>query len=323
MKQGQNDLCTIESREKELSRYAQLLGQFELYAEPSGDDDGGYAKLIGATFPLTSVLETAGARWLGGKQSWIFEDRESFEALVIALEREGRGEATGFAEEVADLFESDQPKRKIRRFLDLGPNAFENDELLELLLSYDSFLPDPLSASERLLDEFGSLGAIFASEPSRLTSIDDITPRLCCLLKAIHLTIERVMHETIKENPIIGSGDALLKFLRARMQHLRVEEILVLYLDRRNRLIKFESAQGSVDHAPLYSREVAARALGLYASAVIIAHNHPSGDVSPSKSDIEMTKKAKVALESLDINLYDHVIVGNKSYLSFSAEGLL
>ena len=322
MVQGQIDHVIHDRRMKEVSRHAQLFGRFAMHARPSTGREGHYAQLVGATFPFNGLLEEVGAQWQSDKQAWIFTAQESFDAFVVALGREGRSEAAGFAEDVADLFESDPPKGRIRRFLDLGPNAFENDELLELILSYDTFLSDPSSASDKLLGEFGSLGAILASEPSKLTSIEDLTPRSCCLLKAIQLTIERVMHETIRENPIIGSSDALLEFLRARMQHLKIEEILVIYLDRRNRLIKVENAQGSVDHVPFYPREVAARALNLYASALIIAHNHPSGDATPSKLDIEMTKKAKIALESLDIDLYDHVIVGRDSYFSFSAEGL-
>jgi DNA repair protein RadC len=322
MKQSLDNPSASENGAKGVSRSAHILGKFQLHAEPA-EDERGYAKLVGATYPLSHALKAAGAQWLADKQSWIFQGPASFKAFVAGLEREVRGDAIGLAEEVADLFESDLQKGKVRRFLDLGPNAFENDELLELLLSYDSFLPDPSSASEKLFDEFGSLGAILASEPTKLTSLEDITPRLCCLIKAIQLTIERVMHEPIKENPILGSGDALLKFLRARMQHMKIEEMLVIYLDRRNRLIKIESAQGTVDHVPFYPRDVAARALSLYASAVIIAHNHPSGDVSPSRTDIEMTRKVETALQSLDINLYDHVIVGHESHLSFSAEGLL
>ncbi len=308
---------------RELLPHAKLLAQFQLHAEAGEGDRGVYAELHGATYPLSGILEEAGAQWLSESQTWVFQDSGSYWRFLEALGKEARGEVFGLAEENADFFESDLPKARIRRFLDLGPNAFQNDDLLELILSYDSFLSNPSSASNKLMDEFGSLGAILASEPSKLTRIDDLTPRSCCLLKAIQLTIERVMHETIEENPIIGSGDALLKFLRARMQHLKVEEMLAIYLDRRNRLIKVESAQGSVDHVPLYPREIAARALNLFASAVIVAHNHPTGNPSPSKADIATTKKVKMALETLDIDLYDHVIVGRQTHYSFKAEGLI
>jgi DNA repair protein RadC len=207
--------------------------------------------------------------------------------------------------------------------MEFGGNSMENAELLELLLSFDSYVIDPTTLGCQLIDEFGSLGAVLASEPAQLKLVENITPRTSSLLKAIQLTLERVMHEPIKDNPVLGSWDALLKFLAIRLQHRKIEELLVIYLDRKNRLIKTDSTSGTVSHVPLYPRNIASRALELFASAVILAHNHPGGNPTASEPDIVMTKKVKNALEALDITLYDHVIISHGKHFSFQAEGLI
>ncbi|MEM9360955.1 MAG: DNA repair protein RadC, partial [Pseudomonadota bacterium] len=202
-------------------------------------------------------------------------------------------------------------------------NALENEDLLELILSFDNFITDPQAMSKQLFSEFGSLGAILSSEPERLTRLEGITPRVNGLLKAIQLSIERVLHENVQQNPIIGSSQALLDFLSARLRHRQREELIAMYMDRQNRLIKVEGAQGTVSHVHLSPRDVATRALELFASSVIIAHNHPGGDKKPSREDVHITKQLDAALKALNIELYDHVIVCGKSCFSFKSEGLI
>jgi len=299
------------------------LTQFELYAERCTGSSTTYAKLRGSTFPLNHMLGDAGANWSPDEQSWIFFDEHAYKTFITSLNRLHRNDDHVLEEEAIEFVVDPDVRTALRRFIDFGANALGNRELLELLLSYDTHVTDPIEVSGKLMDEFGSLGAILALDSAHLARFHQLAPRTCALLRAIQLTIERVMHEPIEKNPIIGSWDALLAYLRARLQHKKTEELLVIYLDRRNQLIKTESAQGTVDHVPLYPREVAARALQLYASAVIIAHNHPAGDLNASKADILTTKNVHAALKALDIKLYDHVIVSNKAHYSFAAECLI
>ena len=126
--------------------------------------------------------------------------------------------------------------------------------------------------------------------------MEEVTPRVHGLLKAIQLSIERVLHENVQQNPIIGSSQALLDFLRARLRHRQREELVVIYMDRQNRLIKSDCVQGSVSRVHLCPRDVATRALELFATAVIIGHNHPGGDAKPSKEDVVTTRQVHLAL---------------------------
>jgi len=304
-------------------RNARILARYELYARSDPDHQLPYISLHGPTFPLNCELKEVGAHWDEEMQSWLFESEASYQNFVDSLDQTDESNHFGLAEETTEFVGAATNKTALRRFIDIGGNSLENQDLLELLLSFDSHITNPASLSSQLIAEFGSLGAILGAEPSCLARSDDVTPRACSLLKAIQLTLERVMHEPIKEKTILGSSDALLNFLAARLQHRKIEELVVIYLDRRNQIIKTDSHSGTVDHVPLYPRQIASRALELFAMAVIIAHNHPSGNVTPSKQDIIMTKKVQNALEALDIDLYDHVIVCHGKHLSFKAEGFL
>ena len=132
------------------------------------------------------------------------------------------------------------------------------------------------------------------------------------------------LRKPLSTQPILSSWDILLDYLHGTIGHSPTEMFHVLYLDRRNRLIHDETiARGSIDHVPVYPREIARRCITLNASAVIIAHNHPSGDPTPSKADIDMTKQVQKALKALEISLHDHVIIGHSQEISFRAQGLM
>lgn len=308
---------------QEMLPVAQYLANFGLYLTSACGDKRLYARLSGPTFPLDKALNAAGAQWDDEEQVWTLGSQQVLRDFVDALERERGGARNELAEEASPFTCDHKLETPLDRLLALGPNALGNKDLLELLLSFDSYLADPKTASHRLFDEFGSLGAVLAGETGRLAQFDDVTPRVRGLLKAVQLTIERVLHEPVQENPIIGSWQALLDYLRGRLQHRRREELIVLYLDKKNRLIKTDDTQGSIDHVTLYPRDVAAKALELFASAVIIAHNHPGGDTKPSRGDLEMTQRLKSALAAIEIELYDHVIVSDRSDFSFRSESLI
>ncbi len=148
--------------------------------------------------------------------------------------------------------------------------------------------------------------------------------RLALLIKAVAQVIQRSLREQILERPVIGSWTALLDYLQAAMQHETAEHFRLLFLDRKNILIRDEvQSRGTVDHTPLYPREVVKRALELGASALIMVHNHPSGDPTPSQADIDMTRQVVAALSQVNITVHDHIIVGRNRHTSFKTQKLM
>ncbi|MGI4977146.1 MAG: JAB domain-containing protein, partial [Janthinobacterium lividum] len=140
----------------------------------------------------------------------------------------------------------------------------------------------------------------------------------------VHASALRLARAEVMDRPVLGNWDMLMDYLNAVLARERVEQFRVLFLDNRNRLVADEAqAKGTVNHTPVYPREVVRRALELHATALILVHNHPSGDPTPSREDLGMTKQVQAAAEVLSIVLHDHVIVGNGRWLSFRQEGLL
>jgi DNA repair protein RadC len=144
------------------------------------------------------------------------------------------------------------------------------------------------------------------------------------LLKAIGEVLKRMLREEIRDRPVIGSWTALIDYLQVALAHEPIEQFRVLFLDRKNILIRDELQQrGTVDHTPLYPREIVKRALELGASAIIMVHNHPSGDPTPSRADIEMTKQVVQAMSAVGLAVHDHVIVGKNRHTSFKSQRLI
>ena len=144
------------------------------------------------------------------------------------------------------------------------------------------------------------------------------------MLKAVHEAMRRVLKEEIAARPLIGSWTALIDYLRIAMQHETAEHFRILFLDRKNILIRDEvQSRGTVDHTPLYPREVVKRALELAASAIIMVHNHPSGDPTPSPADLEMTRQVITALQQVNVAVHDHIIVGKNRHTSFKTQRLI
>ncbi|MEM7043619.1 MAG: DNA repair protein RadC [Pseudomonadota bacterium] len=323
----EDDLDATVAVEGELSHPADRLARLGLEIAYRGEKDGvpGYV-IRGNTYPLNDCLEAAGGRWDQEREAWLFDGKQALQKLLAQIEAANiiaTGPGLNEASSTFAGFAARDPL--LTRLLDVGPHVISDEELLELLISTgDSALDDQRAISRDLLDQFGSLGGVFAAEKLRLGGLAGVTERMVGRLKAVQLALERILHEPIKENPIIGSWTSLTDFLKVTLRHKTKEHLLVLYLDRKNRLIRDEVQQhGTVDHTPLYPREIVKRALELAASAVILVHNHPSGDPTPSKADIDMTKQVIRALDSVDITVHDHVIVGRNDFLSFRAKHLI
>lgn len=210
--------------------------------------------------------------------------------------------------------------RLIRR----GPAALEDYELLETLLF--AFIPrrDVKPIAKALLTRFGSLSAIFAAPTSELVKVSGIGETVAAYLQATREIGARIDRERLQSRPIISSWTALLAYVRSQLQHENREQFRVLFLDRKNQLIADEMmGQGTVDQAPVYPREIARRALELSSSALILVHNHPSGDPTPSRADISMTREIVDALAPFEIHVHDHLIAAKSGVTSFKTEGLL
>jgi len=210
------------------------------------------------------------------------------------------------------------------KLLTRGPEALEDYELLETLLF--AFIPrrDVKPVAKALLTRFGSLSAVFAAAPRDLVKVDGIGETAAAYLKSVQEMHGRIAREEIAAGPVIGSWTTLTTYLRTQLQHETREQFRVLFLDRKNQLIADELlGQGTVSHAPVYPREIARRALELAASAVILVHNHPSGDPTPSRADIDVTREIMDALTSLDVTVHDHLVAGKNGVTSFRATGLI
>ncbi len=187
------------------------------------------------------------------------------------------------------------------KLLSRGANALEDYELLETLLF--AFIPrrDVKPVSKALLTRFGSLSGVFAANPEDLIKVNGIGDTVAAYIKATAEIGACAARESLQARPLISSWTALLAYVRNQLQHESREQFRVLFLDRKNQLIADElMGQGTVDHAPVYPREIAKRALELSASALILVHNHPSGDPTPSRADIDMTREIMDALTPLE-----------------------
>ncbi|MNL19221.1 hypothetical protein D3C87_1404110 [compost metagenome] len=179
--------------------------------------------------------------------------------------------------------------------------------------------------SRLLLDRFGSMADVLAAGPDRLNEVAGMGPATISLLASILETAQKLARERIGDDrPLLSSSSQVREYLQVMMAHLPVEQLRILFLNKRNRLIVDEVQQtGTVDHTPAYPREIIRRTLELSASAIILAHNHPSGDPSPSTTDIRITKDIAVAAKPLGIVVHDHVIVGRSGVLSMRSLGML
>ena len=210
------------------------------------------------------------------------------------------------------------------RFRKNGGGALSDYELLELLLFSAIPRRDVKPLAKALIARFGGFGAVLSAERRALAEVPGLGEIAIDALKAAREAGVRLVREEAMERPVLGSWQKVLDYCRVTMAHAPTEQFRLLFLDRKNGLIADELQQtGTVDHAPVYPREVVKRALELAASAIIMVHNHPSGDPTPSKADIEMTRNVARAAEVVGVALHDHIIVGRTGHSSFKGLGLL
>lgn len=241
----------------------------------------------------------------------LFGDADEAQPLPLASER-------------LPSYIADHRARLRSRFTEGGAAALPDYELLELVLFRALPRQDVKPLARRLIDTFGDFGQVLSASPARLIEVTGVGEAVVTELKIVEAAAQRLARARVLHRPVLSSWQALLDYCHTAMAHRTTEQFRVLYLDRKNLLIADEEqARGTVDHVPVYPREVVKRALELDASALILVHNHPSGDPTPSQADIAMTEQIRRGAEALGLVLHDHLVIGRGRELSFRAEGLL
>ena len=211
-----------------------------------------------------------------------------------------------------------------QRFLSAGPASVADYEMLELVLFRAIPQRDVKPLAKRLIAAFGDFNAVISAPAARLAEVRGTGPAVICELKIIEAAAHRLARARVMNRHALSSWSTLMEYCKTAMAHRETEQFRILFLDRKNVLIADEEqAHGTVDHVPVYPREVVKRALELNASALILVHNHPSGDPTPSRADIDMTQQIERAAKAVGITLHDHVIVGREHDTSFRSQGLL
>ena len=236
---------------------------------------------------------------------------------------------SGAAPEQKSLFKEDDQRAGHRqrlkdRFVAGGPEALPDYELLELILFNAIPRRDTKPVAKRLIERFGSFAEVVNAPPERLKEVKGVGDAIIVQLKLVRAGALRLMQGGIMQRPVLTSWTAVLDYCRAAMGFEAREQFRILFLDKKNRLIADEVQQeGTVDHTPVYVREIVKRSLELSASAIILVHNHPSGDPTPSRADIDMTKHIMDAAKPLGVAIHDHIIVGKQGHASFKSLKLI
>jgi DNA repair protein RadC len=284
-------------------------------------------RISGNTLAHKALLRDAGGVWNSFEKAWEFTGADPIALLARKLAEQpapaGHNSGAPAAAERPHYWGHRQRVRD--RAMTAGVETFQDYELLELLLFYGIDFKDVKPDAKQLLTRFGTLGDVLSAEPERLREVSDkVNQRTIVLFRAVRELGLRLARREVIDRPVIGSWQKLLDYCHAALQHEKTEQFRILFLDRKNVLIADEVQQrGTVDHTPVYPREVVRRALELNASALILVHNHPSGDPTPSRADIEMTREVKTAAQALGIEVHDHLVIGRKAHASFRSLGLL
>lgn len=229
----------------------------------------------------------------------------------------------GFKEEAKPHFLGHRDRLR-QRFRDNGGDALHDYELLELVLFRALQRKDTKPLAKDLIARFGSFSEVLNAPEERLAEVPGVGDAVIVELKLVHSAALRLMKEEVMDRPVLDSWSSVLSYCRAAMGFQAREQFRILFLDKRNRIIADEVQQeGTVDHTPVYVREVVKRALELSSTAIILVHNHPSGDPTPSKADIEMTRQIVEAAKNLGITVHDHIIVGKEGHASFRGLSLI
>lgn len=203
------------------------------------------------------------------------------------------------------------------RFIEGGAKAMPDYELLELILFRAIPRRDTKPIAKELLYKFGNFAEVINAEPTRLKEVNGVGDKVVTELKLIQATALRLMQSDLENKQVLGSWSAMVRYVTAAMAHQQREQFRIIFLDKRNQIIADElQSEGTIDHTPVYTREVVKRCLEIGATAIILAHNHPSGDPTPSRADIKMTKEIIEALDKIGILVHDHLIVGRGGHAS-------
>jgi DNA repair protein RadC len=211
-----------------------------------------------------------------------------------------------------------------QRLFEGGPDALLDHELVEYLLALALPRRDTKPLAKKLIKEFGGFGSLLAADAGAIVRVGEISEGAVAALKIAQASALRLLQSKVAERPVLGSWQALLDYLHADMAHNPIERVRVLFLNSKNMLIRDEQmSEGSVDEAAVYIREIIRRALDYHATALILVHNHPSGDPSPSQQDIRLTRDIAEAGRHLNIAVHDHLIIGTRGHSSLRAMGLI
>jgi len=215
-------------------------------------------------------------------------------------------------------------ERLRRRFLEGGADSLPDYELLELLLMLAIPQRDVKPLAKSLIEAFGGFAGVISADPQRLMEANGVKENTAAALKIVQAAAQRLAQRQVQGRSVLSSWQALIDYCQASMAHRQTEAFRILFLDRKNTLIADEvQGEGTVDHTPVYPREVVKRALELNASALILVHNHPSGDPTPSRDDVEMTRRVAEAAKTVSIVVHDHVVIGRRGHYSFKSNGLI
>lgn len=210
------------------------------------------------------------------------------------------------------------------RLLEQGGDTLLDHELIEYLLALAIPRKDTKPLAKLLLAHYGGLSALLTADAENIARQPGMGETSTAALKIVQAAALRLLSEPVREQPILSSWQSLLDYLRADMAHLTIERVRTLYLNSKNMLIRDEVAsEGSVDQAAIYTREVVRRAMDLGAAAIILVHNHPSGDSAPSRQDIAMTRDIINAAKGFNIAVHDHIIIGKDGFSSMRSAGLI
>lgn len=215
-------------------------------------------------------------------------------------------------------------ERLRKRFRDAGPDALPDYELLELILFRAMPRRDTKPLAKAILNRFGTFAEAMNAPDELLLEVPGLGEAAVTEIKLVRAAALRLMRGEVQDRPVLSSWQGVLDYCRASMGFEAKEQFRILFLDKRNQMIADEVQQeGTVDHTPVYVREVVKRALELSATAIVLVHNHPSGDPTPSRADIEMTKQIVAAARPLGVVVHDHIIVGKQGHASFRGLGLI
>jgi DNA repair protein RadC len=230
----------------------------------------------------------------------------------------------GFKDAAAKPHYLGHRERLRRRFRDAGADALPDYELLELILFRAVPRRDTKPLAKAILAQFGTFAEALNAPEERLKEVPGLGEAAITEIKLVRAAALRLVRGEVLERPVLASWSQVLDYCRASMGFEAKEQFRILFLDKGNQIIADEVQQkGTVDHTPVYVREVVKRALELSATAIVLVHNHPSGDPTPSRADIEMTKQIVSSAKNLGIVVHDHIIVGKQGHASFRGLGLI